>query len=227
MSLRCLSLALLLMSFPVQGKELRVCADPQSLPHSHRDGSGFENRIARLAAEALHASLVLVWHPQQRGFARKTEGVCEVWMGVPSDFGRMLTTRPYYRSAYVFLSREGRAKLERPRVGVQLPGEAFPLPGAQLVGYPVYGAPPAAARMADDIAAGRLDGALVWGPQAGFHAARNKLTVEPTDAARAFAISIGVRHGASALRDALDDFIVRSRDEIEAILDAYAVPRMP
>jgi mxaJ protein len=37
-------------------RELRVCADPDNLPLSHADGSGFENRIARLVADEMGAT---------------------------------------------------------------------------------------------------------------------------------------------------------------------------
>jgi hypothetical protein len=53
---------------------LRVCAKPNNLPSSHRDGSGFENRIARLVAQELERPLEFVWHPQWRAFTRKTLG---------------------------------------------------------------------------------------------------------------------------------------------------------
>src|SRR3954471_23283481 len=83
---------------------LRVCADPDNMPFSHEDQTGFENRIARLLATDLKASLEYTWMPQRRGFVRKTigEGTCDVWMGVPSDFERVMASRPYYRSSYVF-----------------------------------------------------------------------------------------------------------------------------
>jgi mxaJ protein len=40
------ALACLLAAFAAGAgaRELRVCADPDALPFSHRDGSGFENR---------------------------------------------------------------------------------------------------------------------------------------------------------------------------------------
>ena len=40
-----------------ESRELRVCADPDNLPFSHQDGSGFENRIAELVAEEMDARL--------------------------------------------------------------------------------------------------------------------------------------------------------------------------
>src|SRR5262245_48317268 len=106
MSLRLVSFVLCATTaLPVLGKELRVCADPDSMPYSRQDQSGFENRIAALAAEALGATLVYTWHPQHRNFVRTTVDAnrCDVWMGVPTGFEPMLTTRPYYKSTYVFV----------------------------------------------------------------------------------------------------------------------------
>src|SRR5688500_2028504 len=86
---------------------LRVCADPDNLPYSHHLETGFENRIARLVAEDLGRPLQYFWQPQHRGFVRKNigEGHCDVFIGVPADFSRVLTTKPYYRSSYVFAFR--------------------------------------------------------------------------------------------------------------------------
>ena len=77
-------------------RTLRVCADPDNLPYSSRDGSGFENRIARIVADELQAPLQLHWQPQRRGFVRKTLGAgrCDVLWACPPDFDRVLTTEP-------------------------------------------------------------------------------------------------------------------------------------
>src|SRR5689334_22317676 len=130
MSLRCLSVALLFYSNFVLSTELRVCAEPDNLPFSRADRSGFENRIAELLATELGAHLVYAWRPQRRGFVRKTlgAGVCDAWMGVPADYERVLTTRPYYRSTYVFVYGKRPLRsfddpgLRALRIGVQLPG---------------------------------------------------------------------------------------------------------
>src|SRR5215216_4039009 len=126
------AVALALGGVAAQARELRICADPDNLPYSHEDGSGFENRIARLVAEEMGAQLRYEWLPQIRGFVRKTmgEGLCDVFIGVPREFDRVATTRPYYRSAYVFVSMpsaRGVASFDDPqltklRIGVQLPG---------------------------------------------------------------------------------------------------------
>lgn len=234
---------------------LRVCADPDNLPYSRRDESGFENRIARVLAAELGRPLAFHWQPLQRGFVRKTlgSGLCDLLVGVPADFERVLATRPYYRSSYVFVQRAEASpplrsfddpRLAQLRVGVQLvgddlaatpPGYALARAGAvaNVTGYPVHGESPAAARMVQALADGRLDAALVWGPQAGWHAGRSPvpLTVVPAHAPAGlaapfeFSIAMGVRRDDRALRDDIQAAIDHSRSRIDAILRDYAVPR--
>ena len=235
---------------------LRVCADPDNLPYSKRDGSGFENRIASVVAQALHARLEYVWTPPARGFVRKTLGanLCDVLIGVPSGFASLLTTRPYYRSSYVFVDRagDGIAPLRRfdderiaqlrigvPLVGSELmaatPGYALARAGAidNVVGYPLYGNGPPAERMLDALAEGSIDAALLWGPQAGYFAERSAVPLqveraEPPpglESAFEFSIAMGVARGHELLRAALDKVLDAQRDEIDAILRHYAVLR--
>ena len=236
---------------------LRVCADPDNLPYSKADESGFENRIARLVADELKATLRYEWQPQGRGFVRKTmgAGLCDVFIGVPAGFDRVVTTRPYYRSSYVFVNRADAGRrlesfddpaLPTLSIGVQLvgddlaatpPGHALAQRGAteRVVGYPVYGDGPAAERAVHDLASGQLDAAILWGPQAGFFAARSAvpLRVSPASVPDGlampfeFSIAMGVKKGNAALRQALDAAIERRSADIAAILDAYAVPRRP
>jgi mxaJ protein len=259
MSSRFLSLLLLVLAAALNAEahELRVCADPDNLPYSHADGSGFENRIARLIADDLGASLAYEWQPLRRGFVRKTagEGLCDVFIGVPAGFERVLTTRPYYRSGYVFLWRAGAAPLEsfdvpdlaERRIGVQLvgndlaatpPGHALAARGAvrRVRGYAIYGDGPAAARMVSDLAAGSLDAAAAWGPQALYFARRARVRVEwhwaqaPPELQGLpfeFAIAVGVKRGMKELRDEIDAILARRGSEIDAILAEYDVPRLP
>jgi quinoprotein dehydrogenase-associated probable ABC transporter substrate-binding protein len=234
--------------------ELRVCADPANLPYSQRDESGFENRIAKLAAEDLGMRLSWFWQEQTRGFVRKTLGAgeCNVFIGVPAGFDKVLRTRPYYRSTYVAVTRHGTppfagfdpAGLQARRFGVQLigndlaaspPGYALAKGGAvdNVTGFLVYGDGPAGKRMIAAVAGGSIDVALVWGPQAGWFARRSKvaLDVAPVQAPAGlampfeYAIAMGVRKGDTALRDRLDGFLARRKADIDAILDDYAVPR--
>jgi quinoprotein dehydrogenase-associated probable ABC transporter substrate-binding protein len=236
--------------------ELRVCADPANLPYSQRDESGFENRIAHLVADELGMRLSWFWQEQTRGFVRKTMGAgqCDLFVGVPASFDKVLRTRPYYRSTYVAVTRRGAPpfagfaaeQLRARRFGVQLigndlaaspPGYALAENGAvdNVTGFLVYGEGPAGKRMVDAVAARAIDVALVWGPQAGWFARNATVPLDvaplrqPAGLAMPFeyAIAMGVRKGDTALRDRLDAVLVRRRADIEAILDAYAVPRLP
>ena len=215
---------------------------------------GFENRIAVLLARELHATLRYTWQPQRRGFVRKSlgAGLCDVIMGVPAEFDRVLTTRPYYRSGYVLLYRPDRDhpyasldddRLRARRIGVQLPGNdmAETPPGEALArrgivqnvtGYTAFGDAPAAERIVAALADNHLDVALVWGPQAGYFARRAGKPVQvvalPQDPAATpftFAISVGVRRGATVLRDEIDQALQVVQPQIDAILAAYDVPR--
>jgi quinoprotein dehydrogenase-associated probable ABC transporter substrate-binding protein len=233
---------------------LRVCADPDNLPYSHQDGSGFENRIAAIVAHDLGASLQYEWQPLRRGFVRKTmgSGRCDVFIGVPAGFERVLTTQPYYRSSYVFVWRRGEdgprsfadPRIARERIGVQLvgndmaatpPGHALARAGAlsNVVGYPVYGDGPAARRMVDALASHDIACALLWGPQAGYFARRAAVPMEIVvahapaglEAPFEFSIAMGVARGNAALRDELDAVLQHRRNDIDAVLAQYAVPR--
>lgn len=234
---------------------LRVCADPDNLPYSHQDGSGFENRIAELAASDLRLPLAYEWLPDRRGFVRKTMGarLCDVIIGVPAGFERTLTTKPYYRSRYLWVERsaDGIApasfddhRLQTVRIGVQLIGNdmAASPPGLALarhgltrnvVGFPVVGERPSGERIVNALADRQIDGALVWGPQVGWFAQRAHVPLRmrdlPPPAGLAgqpfdFAIAMGVRRGEEPLRQALDDFLRRRQPEIARILADYAVP---
>jgi mxaJ protein len=232
---------------------LRVCADPDNLPYSNREGAGFENRIAELVAGELHATLQYDWWPQRRGYVRRTLGadMCDVLMGVPADVDRVVTTRPYYRSAYVFVTRGGDAApdfggpaIRQRRIGVQLIGNdmaATPAghvlaregATANVTGFTIFGDGPAAQRMVDAVDTGAIDAALLWGPQAGYFAARApaplKVTIAKPPAGTPepfeFAVALGVKRGNTALLAELDGVLARRRHDIDAILAAYHVPR--
>jgi mxaJ protein len=204
-------------------RALRVCADPNNLPFSNRAGAGFENRIAELLAADRGERLAYTWWPQRRGFVRNTIGAgsCDVVIGVPRGFEPVTTTRPYYRSTYVFLSRRDRGlnlrsfddpRLEHLRIGVQMIGDdASNTPPAHalgrrgitrnVVGYPVYGdysRPDPLSAIVSAVEGGDVDAAVVWGPTAGYFAGRSRAPLEVTpvwpagDAAAPFVFDISM-----------------------------------
>jgi mxaJ protein len=184
---------------------LRVCADPNNLPFSNEHEEGFENALARMIARDMGARLEYTWWAQRRGFFRNTlnAGACDVVMGVPTSFELSWTTRPYYRSTYVFVTQRARRLrirsfddplLRKLAIGVQLIGDdgantppAHALASRGIVrrvrGYPVYGnyaEPNPPARIIDAVAKGDIDVAVAWGPLAGYFATREPAPLDIT-----------------------------------------------
>jgi mxaJ protein len=244
-----------------QADALRVCADPNNLPFSNREGEGFENKLAEMVARELGREVAYTWWAQRRGFVRNTLRAenCDVMIGVPNHYDLVDTTRPYYRSTYVFVSRADRhlqlSSLKDPRlhtlkVGVHLigndgtntpPAHALSDDGiiTNVVGFTIYGDyrqadPPA--RLIEAVASGDIDVAAAWGPLAGYAASRSSVPLDVTPITNTeefaplrfqFEISMGVRKGDRELKALLDDFIVRKRPEITALLTSYHVPLLP
>jgi mxaJ protein len=241
------------------GPPLRVCSDPNNLPFSTDRREGFENRVAELLAHDLGTALEYVWWAQRRGFIRHTlnADACEVVIGIPHGIEMVATTRPYYRSSYVFLTRRSRAlrirsfddpRLTRLQIGVQVIGDdGANSPPAHalsrrhivdnLIGYNVYGdyrsdSPPS--RIVKAVADGDVDVAVVWGPLAGFYAARQSepLDIVPVSTSidgglpMAFDISMAVRRHDPVLLSRLNSFLQRRKRDIDRILDEYGVPRL-
>lgn len=179
------------------GPVLRVCADPNNLPFSNARGEGFENKLATIVAGELGARVEYTWFAQRRGFIRNTlrAHACDVVMGVPASFELALPTRPYYRSTYAFLYREGSPfavrslddpRLRRARIGVQMIGDdyantppAHALANRGIVanvrGFLVYGDyrdHDPQSPIVEAVARGDIDVAIAWGPTAGYYARR-------------------------------------------------------
>ena len=239
-----------------QASALRVCADPNNLPFSNRAGQGFENRIARLAARDLGESLQYDYAVQNERFVEHTLDArkCDVIMGVPVGFGDVATTRPYYASTYVFVSRRRDnlalssftdPRLRRLRIGVHLIGDDSTPPLLALgqegivdnvQGFLIDGnlaEPNPPARLIEAVENRRVDVAAVWGPLGGYFArsAPVPLAVTPVSDTRRFAplqfsfpIAMAVRRDNPALREKLDAFIGREGPAIHNILEDYGVP---
>jgi mxaJ protein len=182
---------------PAPRRVIRITADPNNLPFTNDRLEGFENKIADLIAHELGAGIEYTWRAQRRGFFRTAlkEGEADLVLGVPTGFDIALTTAPYYRSTYVFVTRKDRhlaieslddPALKKLKVGVQLVGnDGINTPPAHglarrgvienVVGYTLYGdysEPNPPARIVEGVASGDTDMAVVWGPLAGYFAKR-------------------------------------------------------
>ncbi|QOG23000.1 substrate-binding domain-containing protein [Bradyrhizobium sp. SEMIA] len=194
--------------------ELRVCADPNNLPFSNSAEAGFENKLATMIAQSFRKQVVYTWWVQRRGFVRNTLRAekCDVVMGVPAGYDLVETTKPYYRSTYVFVTRQDQnldlSSLLDPRlhhlvIGVHLvgddgnnppPAEALGEQGIvdNVRGYSIYGDyrqadPPA--RLIEAVEHGEIDVAAAWGPLGGYFAQHSPvpLTVTPVQDGERFA----------------------------------------
>ena len=200
-----LAAVLIALTARAEARELKVCADPNNLPFSNAAGEGFENRIVELIARDLGATVSWHWRAQRRGYVRESlnAGECDLIPGVAASLEMLATTRPYYRSTYVFVTRAGEppiASFDDPRlktikVGVQMVGDDFSnTPPAHALarrgaienvrGYMLYGdyaEPNPPARIVEAVASGEVDAAVVWGPLAGWAARQQRvpLTLTP------------------------------------------------
>jgi quinoprotein dehydrogenase-associated probable ABC transporter substrate-binding protein len=199
-------LALVTTAAAASDGQLRVCADPNNLPFSNSAEAGFENKLAAMVAAHFGEQVSYTWWAQRRGFIRNTlkAGQCDVVIGVPAGYDLVETTRPYYRSSYVFVTRQDRhldlSSLIDPRlhgltIAVHLIGDdGNNPPPAQALGdqgivenvrgYSIYGDyreanPPA--RLIEAVENGEVDVAAAWGPLGGYFAQRSPvpLTVTP------------------------------------------------
>jgi mxaJ protein len=173
-----------------------------------------------------------------------------VLIGIPTNFRPVLTTSPYYRSTYVFVSRQGEPSplLNSPalhglKIGVQVLNEQYTPPGealvrrglqAAIVGFDTTG--DGADSIVRAVADHKVDIAMVWGPLAGYFAKEfaHDLKVTPVEPEVdrpglpfTFEISMGVRKGNLALRDQLQKVLLDRGSDIRAILDEFGVPQLP
>lgn len=251
--LLCTAGAMLAASPPV----LRVCADPNNMPFSNQQGQGFENKLAEMLAAQLGTKLEYSWWAERKSFLKNSleAGRCDLVMGVPTALTSVATTRAYYQSTYVFVSRHDRnlhvTSLSDPRfagwhVGVHVVGENYAPPAAALahrgittnvIGFSLfgrYGEINPARKLIDAVVNNQIDVAIVWGPFAGYFAKQESAAVDLVPVSPStflaipftYEIAAGVRKSDSALRRRLDTAIANDSAEIQRILDRYGVPQV-
>lgn len=181
---------------------------------------------------------------------------CDIIMGVPEGFDEGASvTKPYYHSTYALVFPKGKgmdnvasgedflaldpAKLASLRIGLydRTPASDW-LAKHNLtdrgVPYRMLNADPAqypGQIIEDDLAQGKIDAAIVWGPIAGFFAKRVKnpqLIVVPLKSEPGvrfdYRMAMGVRYGEREWKQQIEQLIASKKPEIDAILKEFNVP---
>ena len=180
---------------------------------------------------------------------------CDIVMGVPAGFDQVSVTQPYYRSTYAMVVPAGRGldgigkaddllklprdKLSRLRIGVfdRSPASQWLAHHdlvEQGVPYPMLSADPAqypGEIIERDLASGKIDVAIVWGPIAGYYSKRvsnpalRVLTMSSEQGVKFdYAMAMGVRYGEPEWKKQIEGLIVKHRAAIQGILQDYGVP---
>lgn len=237
---------------------IRVCADPDNLPLSNEKQEGFENKLAELLAATWNSRVEYAWWPVRRGyFARGINGkYCDIAMTAPEKIDMVATTRAYFRTGYVIVTRKDSGldittlddpRLKTLKIGINLlnsdaentpPAMALASHGVvgNLEGFPTFYSDLARPEdIINAVADKKIDLAMVWGPLAGYFVKQSKvpLVMVPmqddtlTGLPMNFSISVATRRGERALRDSLQKFLDEKRPEITALLNQYGFPLEP
>jgi quinoprotein dehydrogenase-associated probable ABC transporter substrate-binding protein len=235
----------------VNRRELRVCSDPANLPFSNEKGEGFENKIAEIVADELKLPIDYTWFPQATGFVRRTlfAKACDIIIGFAQGDELVLNTNHYYRSTYALLYRKGGEldgvdtladpRLQGKRIGIIAgtpPSDIMASNGLMTLAKPYaltvdrrYESP--AESMIEDIRKGEIAAGVLWGPIAGYFAARGgeplavmPLVKESTGPRMAYRITFGVRNGEDDWKRQLNQIIAKRQGDIDAVLLEYGVP---
>jgi quinoprotein dehydrogenase-associated probable ABC transporter substrate-binding protein len=191
------------------------------------------------------------WFPQATGFIRQTLFAkrCDVVIGYAQGDGLVLNTNHYYRSTYALLYRagtglDGVVSLADPRLKDRRIGVIAGTPPSSIMAqlgliqrakpYPLmvdrrHDSP--GERMINDIRSGDIDAGVLWGPIAGYFAAKggDKLLVVPllkeTGTPRmAYRITFGVRNLEDDWKRQLNAVIAKRQSDIDALLLQFGVP---
>jgi quinoprotein dehydrogenase-associated probable ABC transporter substrate-binding protein len=229
----------------------RACGDPRNLPFSNEKGEGFENKLAELLAAKLGKKLSYAYYPQATGFVRMTLGSfrCDVIMGFPQGDDQAQLTIPYYRTTYALITKQGSGledvatisdpRLKDKRIGIVArtpPSTVMAMNGllAHAKSYPLFidtRADSSAQAMLDDLARGDIDCGILWGPMAGYYAARVNpplvvvpLVKETIGAPMTFRIGMAVRPSDQEWKRTLNRLIKENQAEINKLLISYNIP---
>ncbi len=180
---------------------------------------------------------------------------CDIVMGVPAGYDQVSVTKPYYRSTYALVFAQGkgmdqvrsgqdflkldRAMLTKLRIGLydRSPASDWLSKHGLVdsgVPYQIMNADPnqyPGEIIEKDLAAGKIDAAIVWGPIAGYFAKRvtsPALTVVPLRSEPGvkfdYEMAMGVRYGEREWKQQVEGLLESRKAEIGAILKEFGVP---
>jgi quinoprotein dehydrogenase-associated probable ABC transporter substrate-binding protein len=180
---------------------------------------------------------------------------CDIVMSVPAGYDQTWTTVPYYRSTYVLVFPKGKG-LDQIKTGTDL-FELSPDARRKLVigiydrspasmwlvkhgweqqakPYPILNADPEqypGEIVEKDLAQGKIDAAIVWGPIGGYYVKRVRnvdLTLVPLKSEPGvkfdYEIAMGVRYGELEWKKVVDKLLAYNQAAITGILRDYNVP---
>lgn len=237
--------------------EMRVCAPPHDSPVSSREDGGINPEIAQVLADELDANVTFEWTRLSDQHIRDTlmAGDCDVVFGVGEGAGGVLSTIPYARLPYVFVTRADSgievASLQDPllrelRIGTYpsgIPSIALDSQGIQdnvteyaPVDTPGGGGLDRDRPILNAVIDGDVDVGIVFAPDAARRAAEEdvELRIEPvtpevvpgpTLIQMSRTWTIGVRPGDEAFRDRLNDALTERWDEVRAVIAGHGVPQ--
>jgi quinoprotein dehydrogenase-associated probable ABC transporter substrate-binding protein len=152
------------------GTTLKVCADPNNMPQSDKDGAGYENKLAEALARDLGRKVEYTYFPQRMGFVRNTlngrndatgEFKCDLIVGVPKGYELAATTQPYMHSTYALVvpAKTQLGKLATADDLLKLPKERL-----QKLRFGIFARTPATDWLLRN---GLIDRAAMYAPQSG------------------------------------------------------------
>lgn len=234
--------------------EFKVCADPENMPYSNMKQEGFEDKIAALLAQDLGKKLSFTYAYNRQGFMRNTINAnrCDVIMSTTSDNDALRTSKPYFRSGYVFVYKKdsgydiknwdspdlrkgvigivGESPMSRPLADHDLMGNARPYRMQRDLNLPP-------SFLIDDLVKGDIDVAVVWGPIGGYYAKQAKIPLvvvpipeyENTNihGKTYWNMSVATRKKDKERMKLIQASLDKNKDAIEKILADFGIPLVP
>lgn len=179
---------------------------------------------------------------------------CDLVTGVSPDSDMTSNTKPYYRSTYALAYVKGKGldsvqkaedlaklppeKLKSLKIGVvaRTPAVDWLLKHKlfeQAVPYQIQTGDPEQYQgqiVEKDLAGGKLDAAIIWGPMAGYFAKKSSvpMAVIPIpsqgDIKMDYGIAMGMRRGEKEFKQQIEAALEKNKPEINKILTEYGVP---